>query len=127
MGSAFDPTMTGAGTFTISYSYTNTAGCSNNNSKTITVNLCTGVEEFNNNSTISIYPNPVSSELNVSLESSLINTSSIELYDMIGNLIITQKVISNTTTLSFFSLAKGIYTIRVISDNNQKAFKVIKE
>jgi hypothetical protein len=46
---------------------------------------------------------------------------------MIGNLIITQKVISNTTTLSFFSLAKGIYTIRVISDNNQKAFKVIKE
>ena len=127
MGSAFDPSMTGAGTFTISYSYTNTAGCSDINSKTITVNLCTGVEEFNNSSIISIYPNPVSSELNVSLESSLINTSSIELYDMIGNLVMTHKVTSNITTLSFSSLAKGIYTIRVISDNNQKAFKVIKE
>ena len=102
--------MTGAELLLFLYSYTNTAGCSDINGKTITVNLCTG-EEFNNSSIkISIYPNPVSSRLNVSLESSLINTSSIELYDMIGNLVMTHKVTSNITTLSFSSLAKGIYT-----------------
>ena len=126
-GSVFNPSASGSGTFTITYSYTNTAGCSATSSHTVSVGLCTGIAESNNVSYISIYPNPVNELLYVTLESSLINNSTIELYDMIGHLIMTEKPNAETTELSLANLSKGMYMIRVVSSNGQRFIKLIKE
>lgn len=126
-GSVFNPTASGAGTFTYAYSYTNTAGCSATTSHTVSVGLCTGIAESNIVSIISIYPNPVNELLYVTIESSLINNSTIELYDMIGNLVLTEKPSIETTELSLAHLSKGMYTIRILSSNGQRFIKLIKE
>lgn len=127
VGSSFDPSLAGVGTFTLVYSYTNTVGCSALSSNSVTVSLCTNIENFSHSNLISVYPNPVSSFLNIEIEPTFINSSMIELYDMIGNLVTIQKPVSSITIFSFSHLPNGLYTIRVSSDNNQKTFKIIKD
>jgi hypothetical protein len=126
-GSVFNPSVSGAGSFIISYSYTNTAGCYSSSSNVVSVGVCTGIVESNNAPSISVYPNPVNELLYVTIESTLINNSTIELYDVIGHLIMTEKPSMETTELSLTHLSKGIYTIRLVSSNGQRFIKLIKE
>ncbi|MCE3259912.1 MAG: Ig domain protein group 2 domain protein, partial [Bacteroidetes bacterium] len=57
-GSVFSPPAS-PGTYTVSYSYTNSVNCSNSASKTITVNICTGIDQESvPNSYLKLYPNP---------------------------------------------------------------------
>lgn len=126
VGSTFAPSVSGAGTFSIMYDYTDGNGCMATNTKTVNVNLCTGISELSNNS-ISIYPNPAKEVINVMMDASLYNNTSIELYDAIGKLVITEKVVNNNTVISINDLAKGIYTIRIISEGKQLSKRIIKE
>ncbi|MES2567320.1 MAG: M43 family zinc metalloprotease [Bacteroidota bacterium] len=125
-GSTFDPAVSGAGTFTITYNYTDSKGCSATNSKTVNVSLCTGVEEVSNSS-VSVYPNPASDLIQVTMSASLVNHAIVEMYDAVGKLIINEKVTNTNTTLPISGLANGMYTIRVVSENNQSVIKLIKE
>ncbi len=124
-GSSFDPTVSSAGTFTVSYAYTDINGCSASDSKTITVNLCTGIFETNTFST-AIFPNPTNDVISISGNELLIN-SVIQIYDGIGALVMTEKMSTSSATLSLSHLAKGMYTLIIISNNKQSILKVIKD
>ena len=126
VGSTFNPAVSGAGTFTVTYNYTNTNGCSNSASRVITINLCSGIDELEN-SELSIYPNPANDLIYVSLSDKLTNNATIELYDAIGKLVISEKVTAKTTALYINNLAKGIYTIRITSNQSQSISRIIKE
>ncbi|MES2131488.1 MAG: T9SS type A sorting domain-containing protein, partial [Bacteroidota bacterium] len=125
-GNAFNPTTAGAGTYTLSYNYTNGNGCSASANAVIIVDLCTGIEEINNGELI-IYPNPAKETLTIKLATGLVGNTTVELYDAIGKLVISHKATDATTTLSVENLAKGMYTLRVISDNNQTVRRIMKE
>ncbi len=124
-GSSFDPTISNAGTFTVSYVYTDINGCSSSDSKTITVNLCTGIVETNTFST-AIFPNPTNDAISISGDASLIN-SVVQIYDAIGALVMTEKMSTVSTTLSLSHLANGLYTVIIISNSKQSILKVIKD
>ncbi|MCF8424413.1 MAG: T9SS type A sorting domain-containing protein [Bacteroidia bacterium] len=125
-GSSFDPAVSGAGTFVISYNYTDANLCSATATQTVSVSLCTGIIELNSTS-VSVYPNPAENSINVLMDASLVNNASIELYDAIGKLIITEKVLNTNTAIFINHLSKGIYTLRVVSNGNQTAKRIIKE
>ncbi|MES2514198.1 MAG: M43 family zinc metalloprotease [Bacteroidota bacterium] len=126
VASTFDPSVSGAGTFTVMYTYMDANNCSAVDSKTVNVSLCTGITELTNTN-ISVYPNPAKDAINVMMDAALINNTSIELYDAIGKLIITEKVINVQTTIKIDALAKGIYTVRIVSEGKQTSRRIIKE
>ena len=125
-GASFDPSVAGTGTIAITYDYTDANGCSGSDVQSVTVNVCTGISELNNN-VVSVYPNPANDQLYVKLDASLINNTTIELYDAIGKLVAKEKVINEITSFSLSQLTKGIYSIRVIFENNQSVIRIIKE
>jgi len=126
VGSSFDPSVSGAGTFTVMYYYTDGNNCSSVDSKTVSVSLCTGINELSSSS-ISVYPNPAKDVVQISMSASLVSQATIEMYDAIGKLVISERVNNTITTLSLTDYAKGMYSIRVVSENNQSIIKLIRE
>jgi len=125
-GAVFNPATAGAGTFTVNYYYTNANNCSSFASRSVVVSLCTGITELDHSFT-SVYPNPVKDVINVSIESSLVNQATIEIYDAIGKMIIKEKVSGSLTAINVESLAKGIYVLRIVSGANQVTKRIVKE
>ena len=126
IGTSFNPAVAGAGTFTINYNYTDANTCSATASQSVNVSLCTGILELNSES-ISIYPNPASNMINVKMNTTLINNATLELYDATGKLIAQQKVVNEYSALNISGLANGIYTVRIIIDNEQIIKRIVKQ
>ena len=126
IGSSFDPSVSGAGSFTVSYYYTDINSCSSVATQTVDVSLCTGINEINDAS-VSVYPNPTKELIHVKIDASYIEKATIELYDAIGKLVISERINNMTTTLNLANYAKGMYTIRVVAEDKQSIVKVIKE
>jgi subtilisin family serine protease len=84
-----------------------------------------------NQSSITIYPNPFSDELTISLTSSRANTLLFELADVTGKLVFrnTKSVDSGKNLVKIdtpVDLATGVYLCRMILDNEVKTVKLIK-
>lgn len=125
-GSTFDPSISGAGTFTISYSYTDPNNCTNTTKQTVIVDLCTSIKELNGSS-VSVFPNPVKNEITITITGELVGKTRIELYDALGKKVLTEKLENQSNTVNLSHLAKGIYYLRMISNNYQKQMSIIKE
>jgi hypothetical protein len=92
------------------------------------VDACVGVRNLSPvNQMVRIYPNPTSGQINVSLESN-IETSSIEIRTLLGELIQTIKPDSQNVVLNMNNYNNGIYFVKVLV-NNKPVFaqKIIKE
>ncbi len=76
---------------------------------------------------VSIYPNPASNIINVNMNTTLINNAIIELYDATGKLLTQQKVTNEFTSLNINGLSNGIYTVRIITDNEQTIKRIVKQ
>ena len=72
--------------------------------------------------TISLYPNPTSENITISIENFNGNIQT-EVYDLIGN----RLQISNETTISFQDYARGIYLLKVAYGDRVEEVKVIKD
>jgi hypothetical protein len=125
-GNTFDPSVAGAGTYTIMYSYTDGNSCSNSDNKTITVDLCTGINELSN-STFAIYPNPTNGSFNIDFSNTITSAIEIEIFDAIGKLVLTQTTLNNHNVISIDQFAKGIYNVRLKSNGSYSTIRVIKE
>ena len=125
-GNYFDPSAAGAGSFVIMYSYTDGNACSNNDNKSITVDLCTGIKELSNN-LFAIFPNPTSGNFTIDFKTNSIENTSFEIYDAIGKLILKETVTKNISNISLGQFAKGIYSVRIKNNNSYTVIRVIKE
>ncbi|MCD6019115.1 MAG: hypothetical protein K0S53_2236 [Bacteroidetes bacterium] len=125
-GNAFDPSVAGSGTFSLTYAYTDANSCANTDVKAITVNLCTGLNELSINSFVA-YPNPTNGNFNIDFNKAITNPIEIEVFDAIGKLVLTQTVSTNHAVISLESFAKGIYNVRLKTDESYSIVRVIKE
>ncbi|MDR0863721.1 MAG: T9SS type A sorting domain-containing protein [Candidatus Symbiothrix sp.] len=77
---------------------------------------------------IKIYPNPTEGLLHVSIENMPEGvTAQIALYQLNGNLIITQKGIQNFTELNISNQPAGVYLLRIIAGDEHTEWKIIKK
>ena len=91
--------------------------------KTIMLNYFpVGIEE-NIKLSFKTYPNPTSSQVNLLFDE--INDKTIYLTDVIGNQILTFENNSNNIQLDLTSYPKGIYFVRVDTDNSSTTQKII--
>ena len=76
-------------------------------------NSCTfslGVKD-NRKKTLSIYPNPVNTELNIELD--LKETTNCLIYNSFGEIVMSKKIENNFTKLDVSNLPKGLYFIKI--------------
>ena len=76
---------------------------------------------------VSVYPNPASTSINVRINTAFIDNAMLELYDATGKLIMQQKVVNEYSALNISGLANGIYTVRIITDNEQTIKRIVKQ
>lgn len=125
-GASFIPPAA-AGVYTVTYAYTDAiTGCSNSVNKLIQVFVCTGIDVASASSAtgIIIYPNPSSGAVTVKAKAGL----QIQVYNVIGELILIRDIKNDTTELNLSDHPDGIYFIRILENRNQIfRTKIIKE
>lgn len=124
--STFDPAVSGSGTFTITYAYTDANNCSNNAVQTVSVSLCTGIAELMEGS-VHIYPNPVKDAITIKVNSTLVGNTIMEMYDATGKLVMVETVSNELTVVPVNQFARGLYSIRMIAGGKQQIIHIVKE
>jgi Zn-dependent metalloprotease len=133
---SFDPSISGAGLFPITYSYTDSHGCSGVSSTSninviSTVNCAIGINKGNNlQQGISLYPNPAKDFINVTGITSTRNDGKLFVTNAIGQVLISEKIsIQNNsykTKLSVANLPCGVYFITLEFEGKKSISKFSK-
>jgi hypothetical protein len=76
------------------------------------------------NANFSYYPNPVKNTLNLSYNQEI---SNIEVFNFLGQKVISNVINANAAQIDMSNLSKGAYMVKVTSNNQLKTIKVIKE
>lgn len=135
-GAGFDSYLwsTGATTQTIYIKSTGTYyvnvidinGCSGSDTLTVTFN--TDINDLVNNCNIFIYPNPNNGKFSVVINSNKTQSVVLELYDINARVIYKKHIYGLTTfnqSLDISELSKGIYYLRVKTNDNVEVKKVV--
>jgi hypothetical protein len=124
-GAKFTPAT--AGTFQPVYSYTNSAtGCSNTATVKITVQNCTGLTSNSSLSNIAIFPNPAAAGKFVI--KNLSGTNKIELFNLLGSLVMTRNCDTEDCVVDMSSLTSGHYFVKITdSKGATRTVKIVNQ
>ena len=93
--------------------------------------LVTGINEQTSFGQVSIYPNPVSGNLNISISSDESKEVLVNIVDIAGQLIHSEKLAAGSgqtiATVNTSSFAKGMYFVQLVSGNESTTKKIIVE
>ncbi len=85
-------------------------------------------DNVNNNNTISIYPSPATSHINISIKNMNSKNYEATLYDLAGKILLQQPINETTTRIDLKSIKKGFYFLQIKEDNKiYHSLKIIKE
>lgn len=73
-----------------------------------------------------LYPNPVSTEINIQFPKNSDNAE-FSLYNVLGNKILQQKITSTSNHIDVSNLASGLYIATVVSNGKKINYKIIKK
>jgi hypothetical protein len=116
-------------TTTYTLTGTNLNGCQKTVTITQVVSPCTALEKnFNTNSTsVSVFPNPTSGELNIQFNS-FNESTAIEIYNVLGELVLKTNPTRSSSIIKADQLSKGIYQIRITQSGNViTRVKIVRE
>ncbi len=71
----------------------------------------TGVQSINKQSSVAIYPNPASREINIDFDNTDTRNSSLSVINVLGQTVYTTNVTADHITINSSSFAPGVYTI----------------
>lgn len=104
LGTVVSPSVTSNFTLTV----TDANGCINNAVTTVTVVLCTGIDEKDNEEAISLFPNPTSNSLYL-VQNNEVETVSV--IDAIGKIRIAEMKLNENNSINLGNLENGIYFV----------------
>lgn len=90
-------------------------------STTVGSNLSIDTVVFND---FKYFPNPVKNTLSISNNYII---DKIEISSLLGQVLIHKKINELQTEINFSDLPNGIYFVKVVSENSEKTFKIVKE
>jgi hypothetical protein len=77
---------------------------------------------------VSIYPNPVSSSINIKMNEAGINQYQVEILNITGQTVYTNSYSSFSSSINVENLETGLYFVRIITDNNKThSYKIMKD
>lgn len=89
----------------------------------VTVKIALGLNDLDLAS-LKYYPNPVDSELTISYKEAI---KSVEVYDILGKQIKTQKFDANDVRLDVSTLSAGTYMVKVHTNTGSQFIKIVKK
>ena len=91
------------------------------------VDKTAGVQDVITDAKFEAYPNPATSELIIDLLNIEANPNLIEVYDVLGNTIISSSATKDVQKLDVSSFATGIYFVKVYTDNGILVKQIFKK
>lgn len=121
---SFDPSSAGAGNHLISYFYSDNYGCSNSDTVTFHVDLCTGIKQLNKNGDeISIYPNPNNGTFTITSDEPFQN---IKIVNVLGEeMNYNTNANSSTREICISNLSTGMYFIKINTSTKNYLKRII--
>ncbi len=127
-GLVFLPALSGNGTFTLTYTVTDSAsGCVDFATSVVVVDPCTSVEEQTLANAISIYPNPNNGSFTVTVNATTTDML-IEVMDLQGRVVFSS--LENNVTpgftkqISIEAVASGMYLMKISAGSEQEVQKI---
>ncbi|MNK24859.1 Protease 1 precursor [compost metagenome] len=122
-GGNFNPSVSGAGSFPITYSFEDANGCSGTAQSTIVVDACLSIGE-NDQWTMSVYPNPAVGKIEIASD---VPYSNLKMTDAQGKLIFDLPVdqFESVKTIDLSAYANGHYTLQVLGEFGTKYHQVV--
>lgn len=111
--------------YTYTVTGTNNAGCSASSVISFTVNRCIGISEQGRNHSFSIYPNPTQGDVTIRFE--LAGNRTVEVLDVTGRRIATEKASSESMSVRLAGYAPGVYFVKVSAGSETSIHKVIRQ
>ncbi|XOV68782.1 MAG: lamin tail domain-containing protein [Fluviicola sp.] len=116
----FDPAVAGAGTFTITYSYTDSqTGCTGTATADLIVQDCASISELENEGIV-VFPNPATEVINIQTVSEL---TSVTIVDVSGMTVAN----GSNNTISVANLAPGMYVVNVTTETGMFTKTFVKK
>jgi len=137
-GFNFVPTATAVGTYTLTYTFTSSAGCTNTTSLVAKVEDCPERIRLLSNDGVLLYPNPNNGQFNIRVNSTLYNYLGMKVYDMTGRLV-NGKIVKNDYNQALVSpvftglvygrvipvdlsyLPSGMYLVKIYYDDGARS------
>lgn len=132
-GFNFVPSATAVGTYTLTYTYVNPAGCTSTGTTTVRVEDCPErLRELDENAVI-LFPNPNNGRFNIRINSDLYNYLGMKVYTTDGRLVKTQSfgglIYGRVIPIDLTNLPAAAYMVKFFYDNgvrtNEKTFTVV--
>ena len=122
-GSTFNASGLSAGTYSVTYSFTDLAGCTGSDTSTIVVSTCDGIANVAADG-IEIYPNPFSNTITINMQGNY-GDGIAQLTDITGREISRMHFDAGVMTVQMNtnSLANGVYLLNLIVDGKLVAVK----
>ena len=91
------------------------------------ISIVLGIDNHTINLELTAYPNPTTNFLTLNVGNFELSTLNFQLYDILGKLIESRKIISSSETIAIENLPTATYFLKVTNNNNEvKTFKIIK-
>lgn len=97
---------------------TDNNGCVNTSTLSQVVSPCIGINELSYSEVISIFPNPSSGRVVITLKNAS-NEAQFLLHNCMGQILINNQIKDSTTEFNFQNFTNGIYFFTVIDNNNR--------
>ncbi len=128
---SFDPAIAGVGSHLITYTFTNTDGCSGTDTSTIIVTSSVGINNDARLNFFDITPNPSKGLLKLNVVSTNSNELKLQVIDQLGKIVLEREFVGTNNKVSdelnLSSLPKGIYFIRAEMGDASETKKVVIE
>lgn len=126
-GGTYTTSILNPGTYTYYVASVNSCTSSPKTAVSITVSECLGVTSFNGSlQYVSVFPNPTDGNLNIKVENLSVKTT-FDLYNHLGEKILTQSVEEVVASLDLKAMASGVYYLKFYNEEGQKLIKFIRQ
>ncbi|MBL7895034.1 MAG: T9SS type A sorting domain-containing protein [Bacteroidia bacterium] len=88
-------------------------------------NIYAGINEYNLDNSLVIYPNPASNNINIQLSNS--KSAKVEIINQFGQVVKTVNIESNNDNINISELSSGVYFVKTLSENKTSVKKLIKD
>jgi PKD repeat protein len=122
-GTGTQYTYSAPGKYCVTMTARNIAGCECSTTKCASLTLDLSSAEAMNNA-VTVYPNPNDGIFNISLAAEISTAMTVNVYNVLGELVKTVVVDGTTTSVDMTDFASGVYTVKVIAGNQIASKKI---
>ncbi|MGL4597670.1 MAG: T9SS type A sorting domain-containing protein, partial [Bacteroidia bacterium] len=126
----FNPGVAGVGTHTVTYTYTDSAGCEGIVTDIIVVDPCVGIEESFGTAEMNVFPNPNTGSFMLTINGNM-GDIVIDVVTITGQVVYSEQASDVKTgfvkPIDMSTHANGIYYLRVTANGQQFVHRVVKQ